>query len=184
MDHGPPTCAPCDPATVPWFDRWAIFEPRPAWSAASTAAVGALGVLAVADLVLNSDGRDRPGPAVKLAQSAALALGATELSKALAARNRPVLYTSRAAEAQDELDSRRSWPSGHTAAAAATATSYILSSAGGRSRGPGWRRWAAGSAAVAVGIMRVAAGRHFPSDVLGGLAVGALSAVAVHGIEF
>ncbi len=146
--------------------------------------MGALGALAVADLLLNYRRSEPPGPAVKLVQSAALALGTVELTKAVAARSRPVLYTDLAAKYRDELDSRRSWPSGHSATAAALATSYILDLAGRGSAGAAWRRWAAGSAAAAVGIMRVAAGRHFPSDVLGGLAMGILSAVAVHRIEF
>lgn len=184
INDGPPPCAPCDAGSVPWFDRWAISEPRAAWSAGSTAGVAALGALGVADLVLKHHKADPLGPAVKLAQSAALALGTVELSKAIAARSRPVLYTDRALQSRDELDSRRSWPSGHSAAAAALATSYILDLSGRGSDGLAWRRWAAGSAAVAVGIMRVAAGRHFPSDVLGGLAVGILSAVAVHRVEF
>ncbi|GIW53433.1 MAG: hypothetical protein KatS3mg081_2788 [Gemmatimonadales bacterium] len=184
INDGPPPCAPCDPGSVPWFDRWAISEPRPGWSAASTAALGTLGVLTLGDLLLNYGGRDPPAPAVKLLQSVALALGTVELSKAITARSRPVLYTGQAVESRDELDSRRSWPSGHSAAAAALATSYILDLSSRRSPGAAWRGWAAGSAGVAVGIMRVAAGRHFPSDVLSGLAVGVLSAVAVHRIEF
>jgi membrane-associated phospholipid phosphatase len=184
INHGPAPCSPCDAAAVPWFDRWTISEPRLGWDAASTVTVGILGTLTVADLLIHHRKVEPPGPGVKLVQSAALALGTVELSKALAARNRPVLYTDQAPQYRHRLDSRRSWPSGHSAAAAALATSYLLSSGGAEPVRHGWQSWAAGSAAAAVGIMRVAAGRHFPSDVLGGFAVGVLSAIAVHRIEF
>ncbi len=39
-------------------------------------------------------------------------------------------------------------------------------------------------AAAGVGVLRVAAAKHFPSDVVVGAAVGTLSAVIVHEIRF
>lgn len=180
INQGPPSCAPCDRATVPWFDRWAIAEPRDAWAAGSTLLVAGIGVLAGWDLL--DDRARRNGDVAALVQSAAIAVGATEMVKAIAARNRPVLYTAQAPEAEMALDAQRSLPSGHTAAAFALATSYALSAS--RAGGPAWRRWAAWIAAAGVGGLRVAAARHFPSDVVGGAAVGVLSAVGIHAIRF
>lgn len=119
-----------------------------------------------------------------LGQSAVLALGVVELTKALVARSRPVLYTERAVTAVRSLDSQRSWPSGHTATAVALATSYLLSV---RQAGAGpstWRRPALLVASAGVGAMRVAAAKHFPSDVVSGAAFGVLSAFAVHRLRF
>lgn len=180
INNGPPPCAPCNRATVPWFDRWAIAEPRDAWAAGSTLLVAGIGVVAGWDLL--DDPASGSGDLVALGQSAALAVGATELMKAIAARNRPVLYSADATDAAMTLDAQRSWPSGHSAVAFALATSYALSAA--RAGGPAWRRWVALLAAAGVGGLRVAAGRHFPSDVVGGAAVGVLSAVGVHAIRF
>ncbi len=180
INQGLPPCAPCDRATVPWFDRWVIAEPRETWAAGSTLLVAGIGVLAGWDLLDN--GMPRTGDVAALTQSAAIAAGVTELVKAIAARNRPVLYTAGASEAAAALDAQRSWPSGHTAVAFALATSYALSVS--REGGPAWRRWAAWIAAAGVGGLRIAAARHFPSDVLAGAALGALSAAGAHAIRF
>ncbi|MGW5862974.1 phosphatase PAP2 family protein [Streptomyces sp. NPDC055239] len=67
-----------------------------------------------------------------------------------------------------------SFPSGHSASAAAFATGVALES----------RRWGAGVAPVAgaVALSRVYTGVHFPSDVLAGAALGAGAAFAVRGL--
>jgi membrane-associated phospholipid phosphatase len=178
-DH-PPSCAPCDRQAVPWLDRWAIAEPRDAVDAASTVLVLLLAAGEAVDL-----GRSGPAHYAEIgyvAESAGWALGATEMIKAVVARKRPVLYTAAAAEAAADLDAQRSWPSAHAAVAAALATSYWLAP---RERAaPAWRRWAVVGTVVTVGALRVAAGRHFPSDVVGGAALGVVSAVTVRVIRF
>ncbi|MEU6673143.1 phosphatase PAP2 family protein [Streptomyces sp. NPDC046925] len=67
-----------------------------------------------------------------------------------------------------------SFPSGHSASAAAFATGVALESRG----------WGAGVApvAAAVALSRVYTGVHFPSDVLAGAALGAGAAFAVRGM--
>ena len=184
INDEPPACAPCDRAAVPWFDRWAIAEPRTLWESVSTTAVVGIGLFAGWDLAEHR----APDPAVAhvavLAQSAALALGAVEVTKALVGRNRPVLYTGQAVEAARSLDSRRSWPSGHTATATALATSYLLSVNAPEAAAPTWQQGVLLLASAGVGAMRVAAARHFPSDVACGAVFGVLSALVVHGFRF
>jgi undecaprenyl-diphosphatase len=114
-------------------------------------------------------------------QSASWAVGAAAVTKALVARKRPVLYTPDAVAAAAVLDNQRSWPSGHAAAAAALAASYLLTS---HEKTPDWARWAAVVGALTVGGLRVVAHRHFPSDVLAGAAIGVASAIVVHEIRF
>lgn len=183
INHHPPACAPCDPASVPWFDRWAIAVPRRGWDYASTMSVAGVGVFAGWDLLETA-----PDPATAhvsvLAQSAVLALGMVEITKALATRNRPVLYTSEAPGAARSLDNQRSWPSGHTATAVALVTSYFLS-VGQSDAGPAsWQRPVLLLAGAGVGAMRVAAAKHFPSDVVSGAAFGVVSALVVHQLRF
>lgn len=64
-----------------------------------------------------------------------------------------------------------SFPSGHTtsAFAAAVALGYMR---------PAWRRWLL-AAAVAIGLSRVLVGAHYPSDVVGGAALGSSVALAL-----
>lgn len=175
-----PSCAPCDRQSVPAFDRWAIAQPRDALSAASSGIVFALAALETLDLARG--GPEHYGEIGYLSESAGWALGATELIKTLVARKRPVLYTADAPAAASDLDNQRSWPSGHAAVAAALAAGYLLVPRG--ERVPAWRRWAVVAAAASVGALRVAAGKHFPSDVVSGGALGVVSAVTVRAIRF
>jgi membrane-associated phospholipid phosphatase len=82
------------------------------------------------------------------------------------------------------LDNQRSWPSGHTATAAALVTSYLLSVGQPDARPASWQRPALILAGAGVGAMRVAAAKHFPSDVVSGAAFGVLSALVVHQLRF
>lgn len=179
-DH-PPACVPCDPQSVPWFDRWALSGLRSGWGTASSGVVLALAALEALDV--SRAGPEHYAEVAYVAESAAWALGSSALIKALAARKRPVLYTSAAPGAALDLESQRSWPSGHTAVAFALATSYFLVPTDARAI-PAWRRWAALGAASSVGLFRVLAGKHFPSDVVGGAAVGAASAFTLRAIRF
>lgn len=184
INDGPPACAPCDRARVPWFDRWAIAQPRGLWEGVSSAAVLGIGLFAAWDLAANRAPDPAGAHVVVMAESAALALGAVELTKALVGRNRPVLYTAGAVEAARSLDSRRSWPSGHTATATALVTSYVLSVHKAGAGAAPWQERALVLAATGVGVMRVAAAKHFPSDVAGGAVFGVLSGFAAHMLRF
>jgi membrane-associated phospholipid phosphatase len=96
------------------------------------------------------------------------------LTKALVTRTRPHVFLD---EAQYDADTggsaekpEQSFPSGHTAGsvAVARALSRNFPAAGA----------AAGTAAVGIGISRIAKGAHWPLDVLGGAVIG-LAAEAI-----
>jgi membrane-associated phospholipid phosphatase len=174
-----PSCAPCNTAGLFWFDRWSVGLPNPTISKVSNGLLVAQAFATWWDLGRGSGRGD-----VRIAasvESLAWAVGVTEIVKALAARKRPVLYTAGAAAAAGEIDNQRSIPSSNTAAAAALATSYFLNRRGPERRAA---RWAVLATAATVGVLRVAAHRHFPSDVAAGAAVGVLSAVGVQIVRF
>lgn len=176
----PPTgCAPCDRRNVPFFDRWATGEERAGVSVTSTVLLLGLAGGTWLDQ-MGADAGTRFGRIAASAEAAAWAVAVTQVLKAVAARPRPVLYGDGALDAAADVDSRRSLPSGHAAAAMALATSYWLH----QQRQSATRRWLALAAAGSVGVLRVAAGRHFPSDVVAGLAVGAGTAVLVEVVRF
>ncbi len=139
------------------------------WDAASVAAATAFGVIPEAAGLPHGlppcapcDPSSLPG-----IDRAALRL------KVLVHRSRPVLYTAAAPAAESDPNNRRSFPSGHAALAFAAATSYTVLA--GRERLPHRTRNAVLLYAGAVGIsaLRVAGGKHFPTDVAGGAALGA-----------
>lgn len=170
-------CGPCDSGSVPFFDRWAIAEPRPVWSYASTGLLGAIAAVTWWDLAQHDpEGRTK---ILAAAESAAIGAGVTVLVQEAIGRDRPVFYTD-AASGIDPADVRPSFPSGHSAIAFALATSYVLS----RAAPSRTARVGAIAAATAVAVLRVVSARHFPSDVVGGAAVGVGSAVLVHSIRF
>ena len=172
-----PTCAPCNPATLPAFDRWAVSTVSSTWNHAST--VAEFGLLAATwhELYRLPNGRKHLAASV---EAAAWNFGLTRLAKAAFNRKRPVLYTADGVAAQAHLSSHRSMYSGHTSTAFVLATSYVLSM-GHRN---GLERFWPLMAAAGVGAMRVAAGKHFPTDVLVGAAMGSGTAILLHRIRF
>lgn len=183
----PSTCAPCNRADVPGFDRWAIHPVRSGWGDASTGLLFALTGFVGYDLARR--GHLGLREAVGAVDAASVAVAAAQVLKVVTNRKRPVFYTADAPQAQAVVDNRRSFPSGHTTAAFAIATSYFLARLDLAAHGAGAHRsraarWIILGAAATVGVLRVAAGEHFPSDVLAGAALGAGSAVIVHAIKF
>src|SRR5207244_661397 len=96
----------------------------------------------------------------------------TQWLKVVTRRKRPVLYTSGAAAAAADRESQQSLPSGHASLAFAAATSYLVLAR--RQHLPHRTRNAILLYAGAVGVsaLRVAAGKHFPTDVAAGAALG------------
>jgi membrane-associated phospholipid phosphatase len=125
------------------------------------------GVGAVAG-VLALSGRSRL--AVRVALSGATAWTLAQTAKPLLPRERP--YESDGAERIVVEPAGTSWPSGHSAVAAAMASTL------GEGRGL-LTRGLLGAVAGAVGVSRVYVGVHHPSDVVAGYGIGALSASLV-----
>lgn len=105
-----------------------------------------------------------------VAEASSVALLATQVAKLAAARLRPYAWSDPAGE--HGPDSRRSFWSGHT-----SSTFAFAASAGTVARLRGYRSWPwimglglAGAAAT--GWLRIAADRHWATDVLVGAAVG------------
>ncbi len=174
LPHGPPDCAPCDPASLWGIDRGVLGHATAGAGAASDVLVlGVMGGAALAGIV-GAPPALRNGNAAVFGETIAAAYAATSWLKVVVGRERPVLYTADAATAADDPDSQRSLPSGHTAGAFSAAVSYLVIS--GRQRLPHRTRNAVllFGGAAAVGTLRVAAGRHFPTDVLAGAALGSL----------
>src|SRR3989449_10015051 len=126
LPHGAPRWAPCDPATLPGVDRWAVRSVSQSADAASDVVLaGVAGFTAVAALRGLPSGLWR-GNFVVLANAASWTAASTEWLKVLVRRKRPVLYTSDGAGAAANPENQRSLPSGHASLAFAAATSYLV----------------------------------------------------------
>ena len=169
------TCVPCDPSHLWGVDRSFVGETRNAVArisdATQLAALVGGGVL----LVHSHDAdpaRARWEDLAVYAQALSVNSALTAWSKVLFQRPRPPRYTPNAANYAG-VDEGLSFPSGHTAMTFTAAAAYtsMLS-----------RRHQAGShkagialmfaVATATGVLRVAAHRHFPTDVVAGAALG------------
>jgi membrane-associated phospholipid phosphatase len=166
LPRGTAPCAPCDPAGLTGIDRWVVkLDSRGAGTGSNVVLVGVVGGGLLAS-------RTR-GNAAMVVNTVAFTSLTTEWTKALVHRNRPVLYSSQAGSVAGDRDSRLSFPSGHTATAFAVATAYAVMAH--RQGLPHATRndVLLFSGAAGVGVLRVAAGRHFVTDVLGGAVLGA-----------
>src|SRR2546425_7271602 len=92
LPHGGPSCAPCDPASLPGVDRWALrpFSGTPA-AASSLLLVGVAGSAAFFS-VNRLAGEQARGNAAVLTNSVAWTAVTTEWLKGMVRRKRPVLY--------------------------------------------------------------------------------------------
>jgi membrane-associated phospholipid phosphatase len=117
-------------------------------------------------------GAQARGNAAVLANSVAWTAATTEWLKVIVRRKRPILYTGDATAAAADKENQESLPSGHASVAFAAATTYWVLAR--RERLPHRTRNTILLYAGAVGVaaLRVAAGKHFPTDVLVGAALG------------
>jgi membrane-associated phospholipid phosphatase len=166
-------CAPCDPASLPRIDRWVLGSNSSAARAGSDVLV--LGVVAGSALasVTGMDHTRARGNAAVLVNAAVWSTTASEWLKVAFHRSRPVLYTADAAAAADDPDNRKSFPSGHTTVAFATATAYAVMAERQHLPHAGRNTALLYIGATGVAALRVAGGKHFPTDVLAGAALGA-----------
>jgi membrane-associated phospholipid phosphatase len=172
LPKGPPSCAPCDPGSVPGIDHVALHAfSNGAGTASSLLLAGVVGTAGLASLRALPPAQARGNAAVFL-NSLAWTEAATEWIKVAVRRNRPILYTAGAAAASGDRENQQSFPSGHASVAFAAATSYLLMA--DRQHLPHRTRNAIVlyTGATAVAALRVAAGKHFPTDVAGGALLG------------
>lgn len=129
-------------------------------------------------------GDGRPGRKEVLlvpVEAGVLALGLTDVVKHVFHRPRPYAHSCEppAPDALAKPDAQLSFFSGHTAAAfaLAVANGRVASELGFRDAGA--VKWTGLALAASTGVLRIAAGRHYLSDVLAGAAVGVGAALAV-----
>lgn len=171
----------CDSVHLNGFDRWATELSVPYTSDLSDVLLVTLllGPFAVAagDLTVQ---RTNPGAerfskdTLVIAQTFAATHLLTTALKVWVKRLRPFNYNPNFVEARREGDSRLSFPSGHTSMAFAGAAT-IWSLLDQRFSSEPWAigvSVAAFTLATMVGVLRVLSGRHFPTDVLTGAALG------------
>lgn len=172
LPRGAPSCVPCDPATLSAVDRWAV---GPASGTAGTVSTvllaGVAGFAGFAGLREVPAAQAR-GNAAVLASAVTWTAASTEWLKVLVRRERPVLYTGAAAAAVSDPESQQSFPSGHVSIAFAAATAYhVMARRQDLPHGSRNTLLLYGGA-VGVGVLRVVAGRHFPTDVAAGALLG------------
>jgi membrane-associated phospholipid phosphatase len=173
LPTGPAPCGPCDPASVPSIDRAALHNASGgANTASSVLLLGVAGFSGLASLDGATAAQARGHVAV-FANSLTWTLATTEWLKVLVHRNRPVLYGAPDLAALADRDNRRALPSAHASLAFAAATTYLIIAQ--REHLPHRTRNAILLYAGALGVaaLRVAAGKHFPTDVAAGAALGA-----------
>ena len=172
LPSGAPDCAPCDPATLWRIDRQALGARSPAAGTASD--LGAVSVLGFGGLALVWHRRpsDARGDAVAYADAVGWSAVAVQWLKVAIGRERPVLYTSGAVAAASDRDNQRSFPSSHTTVAFAAATAYLVIARREQLSHRTRTALLLYGAALATGVLRVEAGKHFPTDVMGGAALG------------
>lgn len=179
LPSGSAPCVPCDPGSLSAFDRIAVHQPDRAADRASTLLLFGVGGAAGLGSVWGQDRREAVRNAVVFTDAITWAAVADQWLKVTVHRSRPILYTAAAPAAANIRDNRESFPSGHAELAFAAATAYAVIA---HRRGlPHATRNAVllYVAATAVGVLRVAAARHFPTDVLGGALLGSAVSWAV-----
>src|SRR3989442_4694252 len=126
LPHGAPSCAPCDPRTLPGVDRWALRPVSATGDVASDVVLaGVAGFTAFAGLH-GLPAQQWRGNFAVFANTASWTAATTEWLKVLVRRKRPVLYTSEAITAATDPESQQSLPSLHTYLAIGAATSYLV----------------------------------------------------------
>ncbi len=136
------------------------------WVVAATTDIGSVFGLAGMAAAVTTGMSRRTGVEVLGAGAAGWIVG--QAAKPLMERQRP--YETGLAPLLVHPPAGSSWPSGHTAVAAATAT--VLAPLGPATAAVGT------TLAGWVGLTRIYVGAHHPSDVLGGIGLGVLSGLA------
>ncbi|SDM10788.1 Membrane-associated phospholipid phosphatase [Catalinimonas alkaloidigena] len=164
------------------FDRVATFQNHAGAATATDILAAGAAVTPLLLLASREVRHDLIPVLVVYAETATTSMGFTNLIKASVLRVRPYVYNPEVPSERKRVpDARHSFFSGHTANTAAFSflTAYMISK---YSEHPAVKATAWTGAALlpaTVGFLRVKAGRHFPTDVLVGYAVGASIGVLI-----
>lgn len=176
-------CAPrCDPGDLNSLDRLTAGSWNPTWTDVSNVGIGVVIAAPIIYLPLAEGSLNALNDAVVIGESALLASSLSTIMTVAAGRPRPFLYGDKAPlEDRNSVDASMSFISSHTAISFAVSTSTWMTY---RRLHPDssahWAVLALGDAAAAVvGLARMLAGRHFPTDVLSGAIVGTSVGVLV-----
>jgi membrane-associated phospholipid phosphatase len=172
LPDGPPSCAPCDPATLPAIDRWAVHPLNSTASTASTVLLFGVGAWAAVAGLNGLPADQWHGNLAVFANTASWTAASAEWIKVLVRRKRPILYTSDAVSAASDRDNQKSLPSTHTALAFAAATSYLVMAERQHLAHRKTNTLVLYAGALGVGALRIVAAKHFPTDVATGAALG------------
>lgn len=180
----PAEIAALDPSQVNGFDRSATRQWSPGARTSSNVVIAPL-ILAPIALMVTPPGSREPLTLLAMyAEAQLLSNGVTTLIKTAASRTRPYVYNDDPEippEDKETLNARRSFPSGHasTAFTSAVFLSTVYSTLHPTSSLRPWI-WAGSLAGAGlVSYLRYEAGQHYPTDVLVGGAIGALTGWAV-----
>jgi membrane-associated phospholipid phosphatase len=167
---------PADPLSVNAFDRIATRNWDQGTHQASNVLLATAAIGALSAAVVTRQG-DRPlMPVAIMAETVLISSGLTNVVKELVARPRPFVYNPDVPEHfKDSDEAYVSFWSGHTAnTASITFSCAAMVQGSNASRGVKTATWiGAAILPAAMGLLRVKAGRHFPTDVLVGYLVGA-----------
>ncbi len=181
-EGAPPHCAPlCDRANVNAFDRFAAGNYDATWSTVGDVATASIMVLVPLMVVVDEGVAPGLNDWLVVAEAALWASAIQVPISYAVGRPRPRVYGDKAPVGErDDANAGRSFFSGHVAnCVAVTVASARTFQRLGRPR-LAWTVLAAGLAgATLVGIARVAAGSHFPTDDLVGAGVGAGVGIAI-----
>jgi membrane-associated phospholipid phosphatase len=176
-------CAPrCDPADLNGFDRLTAGRWQPTWTHVSNVGIALVIAAPIGYLLAEEGSLNMLNDAVVIGESALLASSLSTIMTVAAGRPRPFLYGDKAPlEDRNSVDASMSFISSHTAISFAISTStwmtYRRFHPDSRAH---WAVLAIGDAAASVvGLARMFAGRHFPTDVIAGAVVGTSVGVLV-----
>lgn len=158
------------------FDRGATFHYSASTAKASDWMFLGVAAGSLAGMIVQQKGEQPLVPVVLAAESFLLTSSITNLTKELVQRPRPYRYNPDApAQLHTEDEGYLSFWSGHTAnCAALTFTAASVLQRSDLSRGAKTGIWIGAATVPAVmGYLRVRSGKHFPTDVIAGYAVGA-----------